>query len=138
MTVRSGILSSGIISTAGYSSLLQSPANETCLVKGFYGTSAYNGTNHLSLYLWGPAGGAGLSIYLGSVDLAYLQPYALTLWIPLNPGFRIGCAIAQQPLHFALTGAMLYGVAAVPPDVFPDSIGPDPKAIFTTPQTTPH
>jgi hypothetical protein len=131
MTVRSATLSSGIISTPGYSVLLESPAGMTALVKGFSATNMDAATHTLTLYLWGPAGGAGLQVRLGSVDLGQYVPYNLTLWLPLNPGFRIGYACNSPSVHFALFGSILYGVADVPADAFPDFMGETLEAVFS-------
>jgi hypothetical protein len=123
MTVRSTILGAGQLGTGGYHSLLTSPSNETYLVKGLYATSNFAGSNQVTFYLWDPASAGNISIYLGSPLLTQYQPYNIALWIPLPPGWRIGCALADTPLLYAITGSVLYGVATgtipQPPEFVP-------------------
>lgn len=112
MTVRSATLSAGVVTVAGYNELLRGPANETFLIKGIYACNNAAAAASFTFYLWGPAGGGGLNIVLGSGSIAQLAPWSAQLWIPLMPGWRIGLTLGAAPsFHFAITGSVLYGVA---------------------------
>lgn len=110
--VRSATLSAGVVTATGYQQLLIGPVDRTYLIKGIYCTNNAAAAQTFTLYLWGPAGGGGLNIVLGSGSLTQLQPYNVTLWIPLMPTWRIGVALgAGGNFHFAITGSVLYGIA---------------------------